>query len=69
MKLGAERAKLVQLMQKFMPQSGVGIFRKERTQSTPLDHKLMLWCVLYILECFGLFRYSMKLGAEQAKLV
>ena len=27
-------------------------FRDERTQSTPLDPKLMFWCVLY---CFGAF--------------
>ena len=36
-KLGAKWAKLVQVMQKFVPQSRVGSFRKERTQSTPLD--------------------------------
>ena len=37
-KLGAKGAKLVQ---KFVPQSRIGIFRNDRTQSTPLDHKLM----------------------------
>ena len=31
MKLGAKWGELVQLMQKFMPQSDVGIFRNERT--------------------------------------
>ena len=41
MKLGAERGELVQLMQKFVPWSHVGIFRNERTQPTPLDPKLM----------------------------
>jgi len=40
MKLGAKRGKLVQLMQKFVPRSHIGIFRNERTQSTPLDPKL-----------------------------
>ena len=42
MKLEAKRGELVQLKQ-FMPQSHVGIFRNERTQSTPLDPKLMFW--------------------------
>ena len=41
MKLDAKRRELVQLMQKFMPRSHVGIFRNEPTQSTPLDAKLM----------------------------
>ena len=41
MKLVAKQTELVQLMQKFVPQSHVGIFRNERTQSTPLDPKLM----------------------------
>ena len=36
-KLGAKRAELVQ---KFVPHSRVGIFRNERTGSTPLDPKL-----------------------------
>ena len=40
MKLGAKRGELVQLMQKFVPRSHVGIFRNECTQSTPLDPKL-----------------------------
>jgi hypothetical protein len=39
-KLDAERAELVQ---KFVPQSRIGIFRNESTRSTPLDHKLMFW--------------------------
>ena len=30
----------------------VGIFRKERTRSTPLDPKLMFWCVSYYLGAF-----------------
>ena len=36
-------AKHNELVQKFMPRSRVGIFRNERTQSTPLDPKLMFW--------------------------
>ena len=43
-KLGAKWAKLVQVMQKFVPQRRVGSFRKERTQSTPLDPELMFCC-------------------------
>ena len=45
MKLDANQGQLVQLMQKFVPRSHVGIFLNERTQSTPLDPKLMFWCV------------------------
>ena len=41
------------LVQKIMPRSRVGIFRNERTRSTPLDSKLMFWCVLYYLGVFG----------------
>src|SRR6185295_13444873 len=49
-KLGAKRAELVQ---KFLPRSRVGIFRKEHTQSTPVDPKLTFWCVSYYLGAFG----------------
>src|SRR6185312_853785 len=45
MKLDAKHGKLVQLIQKFVPRSHVGVFRNEHTQSTPLDPKLMSWCV------------------------
>ena len=31
----------------------VGIFRKERIRSTPLDPKLMFWCISYHLGAFG----------------
>ena len=53
MKLGAKWAELEQLMQKFVPRSRIGIFGCERTISTPLDGKLMFWCVWYQLEAFG----------------
>ena len=49
-KLGAKRAELVQ---KFMPQCRVGIFHIELCRSTPLDRKLMFWCVSYYLDAFG----------------
>ena len=45
-KLGAKQAKLVQ---KFVTRSRVGIFRNERTRSTPLDPELKM------LERFALF--------------
>src|SRR6185312_1926243 len=46
-KLSAKWAKLVQ---KFEPRSRVGIFRNERTRSTPLDTKVTFVCVLYCLD-------------------
>ena len=49
-KLGAKRAELVQ---KLVPRSRVGIFRNERTRSTPLDPKLTFWCIWYYLGAFG----------------
>ena len=48
--LGAKQAELVQ---RFLPQSRVGIFRNERIQSTPLDPILTFWCVSYYLGAFG----------------
>ena len=45
MKLGAKRGELVPLMQKFVPRSHVGIFRNERIESTPMDPKLLFWCI------------------------
>ena len=44
--LDGKRAKLVQ---KFVPRSRVGIFRNERTRSTPLNPELTFWCVSYHL--------------------
>ena len=52
-KLGA---KLVELVQKCVPRSRIGIFRDERTRSTPYDPKLMFWCVSYYLGAFGTVR-------------
>jgi hypothetical protein len=45
MKLGAKRGELVQLMQKFVQQCQVGVFLNEHTKSSPLDPKIMFWCV------------------------
>jgi len=48
-KLGAKRPEVVQ---KLVPRSRVGIFRNERTQTTPLDPKLMFWGIWYYLCAF-----------------
>ena len=65
-KLGAKRAELVQ---KFVPRTRIGIFRNERTRTTPLDPKLMFWCVSYYLVHLGSFGCLTELGAKQAELV
>ena len=49
-KLGAKWANIVQ---KFVPRRGVGIFRNERIRPTQLDPKLLFWCVSYYLGAFG----------------
>jgi hypothetical protein len=64
--LGAKQAELVQ---KFMSRSRVGIFRNEHTRSTPLNPKLMVWCVSYYSGASGLFGCLTKLGAKRAELV
>jgi len=64
--LSSKRAKLVQ---KFVPRSRVGIFRNERTRSTPLDSKLMFWCVSYYLDAFGTVCCVTTLSSKRAKLV
>ena len=64
--LGAKRAELVQ---KVVPRSRVRIFRNEHSQSTPLDPKLMFWCVSYNLGAFRTIWLPYELGAKQAELV
>ena len=68
-KLGAKQAELVQ---KFVPQSRVGIFRNQQTQSTPLDPELMFWCVLYNFGAFGTvclsYKTRCKTGGTGAKV-
>ena len=61
--------KKAELVQKFVPRSRVGIFRNERTLSTPLDPKLKFWRILYYLGVFGTIVCLMKLGAKWAELV
>ena len=52
-----------------MPRSRVGIFRNERTRSTPLDPKLMFWCVSYHWVHSGPFGCLTKFSAKRADLV
>jgi hypothetical protein len=69
-KLGAKWVELVQLMDKFVPLSRIGIFRNERTRSTPLDPKLKYWFVSYCLGAFWIFfRHCTKLDAKRVELV
>ena len=37
-----------------MPRSCVGIFRNKRSRFTPLEPKLLFWCVSYSLGAFGI---------------
>ena len=69
MKLDAKQGEMVQLMKKFVPRSHVEIFRNERTQSTPLDPKLIFWCVHSVWVHLGSFHNCMKLGAKGGELV
>ena len=46
-------AKRAEQVQKFVPRSRVIIFRNESSRSTPLDTKLMFWCVSYYMGAFG----------------
>src|SRR6185437_10874570 len=68
-KLGAKRA---ELEQNFVPRSRVGVFRNERTRSTPLDPKLTFCFVLYYLSAFGTiwlpYETRCKTGRTSAKV-
>jgi len=69
MKLGAKRAEMVKLMESFVSQSRVGVFRNERTRFTPLYPKLMFLCVCSVWVNLGSFHYCTKIGAKRAELV
>ena len=69
MKLGAKWAELVQLMQKFLPRSRLGIFRNKRTRSTTLDPNLCFGASRSILVHLAMLRYYTKLGAKLVELV
>ena len=62
-------ANLVQLMQEFVPQSLVRIYRNRCSRSTQLDPKLMFSCVSFRLGAFGTIMLLHKLDAKHAKLV
>ena len=65
-KLGGKQADLVQ---KFVPRSCVGIFRNERTRSTPLDSKLKIMVRFILWVYLGPFGCLTKLSAKRAELV
>ena len=71
-KLVAKRVELVQLMHKFVPWNGIGIFHNEHTRSTPLDPKLMFYCVSYHLGAFWTvslpYETRCKTGRTSAKV-
>ena len=68
-KLGGKGAKLVQ---KFVPRCHVRIFCNKRTWLTPLDPKLMFWCVSYYLGAIGTvwlpYESQWKMGRTNAKV-
>ena len=57
-------------MQKFVPRSRVGIFRNERTRSTPLDPKLKILVRFILFGCIWdrLVAFT-ELGAKRAEKV
>src|SRR6185437_8095585 len=65
-------AKLAELVQNFVPRSGVVIFRNECTRSTPLDTKLTFWSVSNYLGAFGIvwfpYKTRSKTGRTRAKI-
>src|SRR6185503_1110433 len=63
-KLDAKHTELVQLIQKFMTRSHVGIFLDKRTQSTLVDSKLMFRSVSQYFSVFGIVCNCMKLVAK-----
>jgi hypothetical protein len=68
-KLGAKRVELVQLIQKFVPESCIGIFL---TNAPDPPHWTPNSCFVAFSRVWvhlGPFRYCMKLGAKRAELV
>ena len=68
-KLGAKWDELVQLMQIFMPRSGIRIFRFERTRSTQTNPKLLFWCVSKCLGASGTVSLLHEIRSKCAELV
>ena len=69
MKLAAKHAKLVQVMQKFLPRCLVRSFCNERSRSTPLDPKLMFGCVSLHSGAFGTVSLLHETRCKWANLV
>ena len=67
--LGSKQAELLQLMQKFVPQSRVRIFCNKSTRSTPFDPKHMFGVFCSVWVDLESFRYYTKLSAKWAELV
>ena len=63
------RCKTGRTSAKVRARSRVGIFHNKHTQSSPLDPKLMFWCVSYYLGAFGTIWLPYELGAKRAELV
>ena len=68
-KLVAKHAKLVKVMQKFVPQSRVRIFHNNTPDSYHWTLNSCFGEFLFVQVHFGPFRYCTKLGAKRAKLV
>ena len=66
MKLGA---KWVELVQKFVPRSRIGIFRNERTRSPywTINRRFGAFCTIWVHS--GPFGYLTKLGAKRDEVV
>ena len=66
------RCKTGRTSAKFVPPCCVRIFCNERTRSTPLDPKLMFWCVSYHLGAFRTvwlpYKNRCKTGRTSAKV-
>ena len=69
MKLDVKQSELVQLKQKFVPRSRIGIFHNERTRSTPLDPKLMFGASHSVWVQLAMYHYYTKLDAKRVELV
>ena len=69
MKLSPKRVELVQLMHKFVPQSRIVIFRKERTRSTPLEPNSCSIAFCSVSVHLAMFHYYTELGAKWVELV
>ena len=68
-KLFSYRDKLVQLMQMFMPRSGIRIFRYERTRSTQMNLNSSFVVFHNVWVHLEPFHYCTKLGQKFAELV